>query len=377
MTSVPEPSPPGAAPPVQEASSARTPGEFTQIFGSKDSVRKPSAPLPATAAPRQSGPGEFTRFFSSGTPSPARPERGSDPNVQRPGDLPIVTPSTPPSSQNAQGEFTKLFTGAPPRQDTPILPSSTASPSAPVDPFRGGSPGRGGTVGEFTRMFGGRTDAQPPSSSGAGPTPGEYTQLFGKKNAAPVSPQAQMTPAKASFLPSLNEIGPGAPGSPAANPGSAEPGEFTRIVGSPIPPNAGGPGGPGVGAPAGHAGSGGGSPIQVNVNPQNPLGSVRAPALKIPNASVAGGGGSASVAGPSMTPGSVSGAGAHAPGVTPPHMNMHAPGLNVAASAKLPPVTAAPDAAPVSSKSRTGLLILFAVLLILALALILFVVVRG
>ena len=45
-----------------------------------------------------------------------------------------------------------------------------------------------------------------------------------------------MTPAKASFLPSLNEIGPGAPGSPAANPGSAEPGEFTRIVGSPISP---------------------------------------------------------------------------------------------------------------------------------------------
>jgi hypothetical protein len=341
------------------------PGEFTKLFNAGPGVQPPEksplSPDPKPLAGQGHEPGEFTRFFSS---DPSELNRSSPPlstpAVQRPSAPPPTPPrssATPP--QGAPGEFTQLFSGAPQGEgrSAPAAPLNFKNASVPGDPFRNPQPqGRSGTAGEFTRMFGVVSDTPQPSGWGGSAGPGEYTKLFGIPGSAPVTPQSQKAPGAPSSLPSLNEPGPGA-ASPGVGKGTG-PGEFTQVIGQPSSgPAAGGA----TREPPNAAMAGGGSPaMPLSFKPQVPP----VPQLNMPHVSASG---------PSVTPPSVAGGAAQPPAMTAPHVQGQVAGVGVSASPHMPASPPIPQSAmplSASSKPRTALIVVFAVLLVLAIALV-------
>ena len=368
----PDPMTPLTAPPFKDPQRpGNTPGEFTELFnagpklpnsGPAQTGQKP-APSPDShpLSTSKGQPGEFTQFFSSEGQGLNRPFSGSSaPGAQRPSPISAVpSHSNSVSPDGSPGEFTQLFS-APPgneRRSAPPPPSLgfNNTSSVPGDPFRNPhNQPRSGSSGDFNRMFGDGSESAQPSGAGAGKEDGEYTKLFGSPGSVAATPQSQKAPGARSSFPSLNEPGPGAAsGAPVKGTG---PGDFTQVIGRPSTGQASGP----SGAPP-SAGPAGGSPaVQFNMNPQLPT------VPQIPHVPAAGPLGSASVAGPSVTPPSASAAGVHPPSMSAPHGP-------VSAAPQMPaPPPVPPQVAPAAaaSKPRTALFVVFAILLILAIALV-------
>ncbi len=172
-----EPLPSPVPPPPPPPSAPPAPGEFTAMFQaqpvSKPQPVPPAAPIPSS--PEQPSPGEFTRLMQA--QNPAKPQ---------PPSAPPVTPAAPPPSA---GEFTQMFqaasmgTGIRPAPPPPPPPAPPAPPASDYDK---------------TRLF--TAPTPPPLDFGAEPT-------------------ASPRPARSD--------------SPLT---SAEPGEFTRMLQSPLAP---------------------------------------------------------------------------------------------------------------------------------------------
>jgi hypothetical protein len=289
------------------------------------------APVAYTAPPPSRDPGEFTRLFQQQQVGSAVP----------PVQPPPAAPATP-AEASAPGEFTQLFGRG--GRSQPSEPAPKATP-APVMPAPLASEKQ--QPGEFTRLFRSplATPAESPmnslpSAASSPRAPGEFTRIFGGGTAPGAS--APIAPSPASAPPPAPAWAPGpltesldprhqptnkpdmTPSGPAPGPG-----EFTRVI-------------------HGSAGSG-------TVPPPAPPLPAPAPAMQIP----------VSVSTPSL-PSTPSMPSASPPSLpTPPSM----PSVSVAA----PP---SPAAASTPGRPSTAVIILFVVLIVAALALIGFVVLR-
>lgn len=276
-------------------SKAAAPGEFTQLFQTPSSKNQQPIPWPTLDRPETAPePGEFTRMFrTSPAPEPgpappsapvtrqaANPKPSSDeftelfaaiapPGAPSPGEFTQMFPATGPEplrsltpypkpAPAAPGEFTQFFQAP----TSPVAePAVTPPASAPVEQHS--------TVGEFTQLFAApaqqvnppapkrepikvppqanldvtllfqvppRTPApapQPATPPKAAPasTPGEFTQMF-----APARPAAPRDPQQGG---GFFEGTPGQspidfPQSPERPRNEPQPGEFTRMMESPM-----------------------------------------------------------------------------------------------------------------------------------------------
>jgi hypothetical protein len=209
---------------------ALEPGEFTRLFEAVkelEQVRRPpptpdelptaSMPMPkldpkVPAAPAE--PGEFTRIMrSAAPPSPAT----------------AAATQAPVPAEPQPGEFTRMLRStAPP---LPANPTATATQAlAPAVP----------TPGEFTSILHSAVLQPPSMSTAATPQPqpaeidagapaqpelGELTRVFAQTPAAPVPPRTSS--AGQSDSPVMSP-------SPAPSPQTTAPGEFTRMMQSPL-----------------------------------------------------------------------------------------------------------------------------------------------
>lgn len=191
-------------------------------------IPKPaSSTVPATPA---SQPGEFTRLFQQSEPG--------------------APPSAPTPPQSGPGEFTQLFQpGAQPRSPDPAAPVAPMAVSAPTPLAAESQPG------EFTKLF--RSPLAPAAQGSRDPlpigppsrnAPGEFTRIFGSgpptQVPAPFSSQPSAAvppppPAEGQLTESLENRRPPASAPVAANPpvGSG-PSEFTRVISGPALPSA-------------------------------------------------------------------------------------------------------------------------------------------
>jgi hypothetical protein len=188
----------------------------------------------AKAAPSAPAPaatrdaGDFTRMF------------------QKPFGTVVPAEQKPVAQASKPGEFTQLFeppghyraTEPPQRMDPPM-------PSAPTPLASESQPG------EFTRLFRGplaspsEFPSQPlPAAAPTQRTPGEFTRVFGggtpigpSTSSSTTSPPAppQVAPSQPGFLTESLESRPAPLNSPAVAPVPAGPGEFTRVIRSPSP----------------------------------------------------------------------------------------------------------------------------------------------
>jgi hypothetical protein len=174
-------------------------GEFTRMFRATANPSPPAAKVAETQAPKSAAePGEFTQMFKGPVPA------------QRP--VPAAQPQ-PLAPANAQepGEFTRMFKNpAPQVTPAPVIEKPHAAPVAPLS-----------APGEFTQMFGRNNPSPPTRDASVAPLaaaqksaaePGELTRLF-KGPAVP--PQRPLPPVPAS--------------------GGQQPSEFTKFFNSPLP----------------------------------------------------------------------------------------------------------------------------------------------
>ncbi|HTA69141.1 MAG TPA: hypothetical protein VK776_12715 [Bryobacteraceae bacterium] len=306
---------------------------------------------PALAAPPAPArePGEFTRLFqqrqAGGTAPVSSPPVPASPAA--PSHAPPSVPSRATSS--APDEFTQRFGRgghSEPNEPPPMATPASATPSPLASEKQ--------QPGEFTRLFRSPLATPPaespmtslPKSSPAGGAPGEFTRIFGggtppvSSTAPPAVPPPAPPPVPASAPGSLTEsLEPrnAAPGKPDASllGASDAPGEFTRVIRGPA-------GGSSSATPASSAGS---PPAAAAAPPMPPP--FAAPAMP---------------AAPSMPP----------PAMPP---TPAPPAMPAAPQAPSMPAPAAPPASTMGRPS-TALIILFVVLLVAALALIGYVVLR-
>lgn len=198
---------PRASAPAPGASAAE-PGEFTRLFQSvKEPERVPRPPTPdelptaalaipkqdqkAPAVPGEPDPGEFTRLLRSATPAPA-----------------AAVPSPAPAEPGA-GEFTRMLQSA--AQPGSGTSSAAAAPQPASVPTAVTPP------------------AEIETAAPAQPELGEATRVFAQTPAAPVPPRTSSAP---------QPSGPVAPPSPPHTPPpslqASAPGEFTRMMQSPL-----------------------------------------------------------------------------------------------------------------------------------------------
>lgn len=200
-------------------------GDFTRMFKAPDFLNAPEPP--AAAGPP---PSEFTGLFQS--QQPAKP-----PTTQ------VTQEMNPPV-----GEFTGLFqpakTAPAPLQATPTTPPPYVAPVQPVAPPVAPEP----SGGEFTRMFQAPAAAPsyaPPPPAQPPPTQPTYSQAPYTQPSAP-SGGAEFTkyfenplkPAPMGSPQPMIEMPP-----PPPPTGGPRAGEFTDIFGRPSGPSAGSPGG--------------------------------------------------------------------------------------------------------------------------------------
>ncbi|HEU0138909.1 MAG TPA: hypothetical protein VFQ79_04330 [Bryobacteraceae bacterium] len=220
--------PPAAAPPPEPE-----PGEFTRMFRSPPEPERPAAPTermnvtepPAAAPPPEPEPGEFTRMFQSPPEPPVSqpakpappPEPGEFTRMFAPQPLPKPEPQKPPPAQVQIRKLSPEEQGlAPEGKPRPVFLTPERPASAKPEP----APPAQSEPDEFTQMF------QAPESPQE--EPGDFTRMF---SAPPAEPEPQ---------PSPEESGPGEftrmfqsppqpekPRQPPPPPG--EPGEFTRF----------------------------------------------------------------------------------------------------------------------------------------------------
>lgn len=184
------------------------PGEFTRLFQSaREPEQVPHPPTPdelptaamaipkkdqkAPAVPDEADPGEFTRLLRSATPPPAS-------------DAPSHAPAEP-----APGEFTRMLqSAAPPASGTS---SAAAAPQPASMPTAVGPP------------------AEIETAAPAQPELGEATRVFAQTPAAPAPPRTSSAP------PSSSPVVPSSlPLAPPPSPQASAPGEFTRMMQSPL-----------------------------------------------------------------------------------------------------------------------------------------------
>jgi hypothetical protein len=294
-----------------------------ELDGPKPAASPAPSPLPAVppaAATRE--PGEFTRLF------------------QKPPSA-VTAQARPPAPATAgPGEFTQLFARSAPSQrpdppqpvaqveppSMPIAPTPMPVAPAPMPNFPAPAASEN-QPGEFTRLF--RSPLAPPSEGSRDPMPvaspaqnsaGEFTRIFGGgtprgsgQPVAPPSPPGSLT----------ESLEPRQSAPPMIPPASAGPGEFTRVINRPssVPPTP--------------------SPLVASSPPPPPA--AAPPSFAMPTVPSA-------PSSPQMP---------HAPQVP------QAPQM---------PQMAAP--APATSRTPIALIILFAVLILAAFGLILFVILR-
>jgi hypothetical protein len=248
----PAPPPPPPVPPKQGA------GEFTQMLQSPAQARPqtaapapapapapwdpnaptlgpmkvvppaapPPAPLPPPQAPAKQGPGEFTQMLQSPVYTRQQPSVTPVPQPSAP-----PPPAPPPPAAPRAGEFTQMLQ----------TPGSAAAPVAPhFEPML--QPGSLGTgirpasptreADEFARMM----QQAPPAHTTAPPAaPADFdrTRLFNAPQGA--APAPIRTPPPIDF-----GTAPAPPPPPLSRDGSpltsAQPGEFTRMLQSPMAP---------------------------------------------------------------------------------------------------------------------------------------------
>lgn len=265
--SVAPPAPSQPSPPKQEETA---PGEFTKLFQASQPKNVKASPSPVSPAPpekpsgspappAQSEPGEFTRVFQSFKPQPP---------VQS---MPITSTAPPPASKEEHGEFTKLFQGGlpPSGSKAPANPEPKRSqdrasrggfvqrPNTPMPPL----PQKSAEPGEFTRIFSNPVPenqksqdlfAGYPISTGnsrdvfrgnedlpkpvlpESREPGEYTRIFGGGTVSPPLHQPQPVASKAPIaipaddpLQGTRQVTP-----PPATPPPAQkgPSEYTMVI---------------------------------------------------------------------------------------------------------------------------------------------------
>jgi hypothetical protein len=272
--------------------------------------------------------GEFTQLFQKSFPKASQPEE--------------ARPSPEP------GEFTRQFRDAAHVRSSDPAPAAPLAPSAPLHL---GSEEK--QAGEFARLF--HTPLPQPLESPREPLgmgssspqgPGEFTRIFGNRTPAgtapPAAPPPTPLPAPSPFPGTLTEsLEPrgAAPPAPAAPVVSAGPGEFTRVI-RPAPTN-----------PAMHP----------------------PPAPPAPAAPVV----SVSVATPAVPAMPTATAPAMPTATAPAVPTFQTPQMSVAPS-PAPTSAGSPGLAqPPSPGRRLVMIILFVVLLLLALALIAYVIFRG
>ena len=295
---------------------------------------------PAAAGPMPArDPGEFTRQFQN------------EPTGSRAG---LASAPPPAAEPHVPGEFTQLFgrggqsqpSALPPMMSPPPIsppPMMPAAPAPPPPPLVSEKP----QPGEFTRLFRNplATPAESPISSlptnsPSTRTPGEFTRIFGGG-----TPPGTSVPPPPAAMPAPPPPPPTTPGpltesldprhAPTSKPDSNQlaatsaPGEFTRVI-----RGSGGIGSSPTQPPA---------PPPAAAAPASPVPTFQAPSL------------------PTAPP----------PPAAPPAPAPHMPTIPVAA----PPAPAAPQAATMGRPS-TALIILFVVLLVVALALIAYVILR-
>ncbi|HVN06481.1 MAG TPA: hypothetical protein VMT86_18810 [Bryobacteraceae bacterium] len=226
LPNLPEETPPATVKPA--------PGEFTRM------LRSAAAP----AAPAEAEPDEFTRMLRASAPPPA------------------PTPPPAPAKEPEPGEFTRILSGIAPQPPSSMPASATPIPRpveskpAPPPPTPAPAPPPPAATrepGEFTRILSGIAP-QPPISMPASATPipqpveskpappaatrepGEFTRIL--SGVAPQPPISMPTSATAIPQPVESKPAPPPPPPPAASKPvpSAAPGDFTRMMQSPLTP---------------------------------------------------------------------------------------------------------------------------------------------
>jgi hypothetical protein len=287
----------------------------------------PSAPPPAAVT---SEPGEFTQLFRKAAPSTVRAE-----------ERPALETAGP-------GEFTQLFqrSGQSQRTDPPQPLGPSVAPSMPMAPT---PPASDNQPGEFTRLF--RSPLATPSEASREPlpvgspsqnAPGEFTRIFGagtpRGGSAPSAPPTAPSAAPPSMPGSLTESLEPRQSAPAMTPPApAGPGEFTRVIG--LPSSAATP--------------------AFSAAPSSPPPPAAAPSFAMPAIPAA----PALPAAPQAP---------HAPQMPQAPEMPHAPSMPAPPALAIP----APAPAPSSGRPPMALIILFAILILAAFALILFVILR-
>ena len=325
-TTPPAPSPAPSTPPV----APKSPGEFTRMFGS---VQSPT-PAPPSHPPAMHPPPSTPAAPSFASPSP--PSTSPPPPS-------FASPPPAPRAPSA-GEFTRIFgkVDEPQRPDVP--PEPMLAPMAPLAP-----------VDEPTKV-------QPPAQ----PRSEGFTQLFERLSSTPTN--APMTSPPAPAHPQHPTMPPAAPpprggGAPVSPNDNAAPSEYTRMMGR-VTPSAGAPAipsAPALGAAPPPAPSLGGpalgAPLPNPTAPKVPAPNLGAPAYPSPNL------GAPTLGAPNLT----------------------APNLGAVPSAPASPqFGAAPPPQPPAISQRTSpprsklpLVIALAVMFVIAIALVLFLVLRA
>jgi hypothetical protein len=145
--------------------------------------------------------------------------------------VPLLSPVTPPAKASDAGEFTTFFRKAPDKVVAqPVVPQPEVAekPVVPAPPAP--------EPGEFTRMFNVK-DLNAPAAEG------DFTRMFGKLSPAPPSPQSLDSSDFTKLFAKLPAPSPAAPSVPQpsmmdsvpTSTPAADPGEFTRIFGTPAP----------------------------------------------------------------------------------------------------------------------------------------------
>jgi hypothetical protein len=193
------------------------------------SVPEPPVELEEPATPVE--PGEFTRMFRT----PANPS----PTASK------VAETQARKSAAEPGEFTQMFKGPVPAQ----RPAPAAPPQPPLTPANAQEPG------EFTRLFKNpapqatpATAIEKPHAAPAAPlsAPGDFTQMFGRNNPSPPARDASVAPLAAAQKSAAEPgeltrlfkgpaVPPQRPAPPVPAAGGQQPSEFTKFFNSPLP----------------------------------------------------------------------------------------------------------------------------------------------
>ena len=242
------PPPPPPPPPAAK----QGPGEFTAMLQTPSyappqpavAPPKPAPPPPPPPAAAKQGPGEFTQMLQTQAAAKQQPAVAPAPPAR-----PTPPPPAPPApAKQGPGEFTQMLQTQGPMRAQPAGPPPPPASAAPASPamdamFQSSSHGTGirpaapaPDADEFARMLG-DAPAAPLSAPPAATSDYDRTRLFSTPPSP--GPAAPRTPPPLDFGSAPAAAPPPArPGSPMA---AAQPGEFTRMLQSPMAPPPQGP----------------------------------------------------------------------------------------------------------------------------------------